>query len=217
LAWELAASDGLTTVRDLRRRVPGRAYATYHFMLSFYGEYALRRLVSECHSALALPGLVRVPTDRVYLPLLRIGAAEDLTPAELTRVEWNARNLCVEEDQFRVAIGPPCVAPGGVRLCVTPWSDLAELRHGLRRCARDVLGLRPWLRELIPFRPRVPIAYAERTMDASEVRARLARLRPLHPVLLRIRRVSLVRLTIGDDDASWFTTADMALGPRTGF
>jgi 2'-5' RNA ligase len=92
-----------------------------------------------------------------------------------------------------------------------------EVRHGLRRVTREVLGLRPWLRERTPFRPHVPIAYAREQLAAEPVRARLADLSRIRPVALRIRRLSLLRITRTRSNTSWYTVADMALGPRSVF
>jgi 2'-5' RNA ligase len=215
--YELAASQGLTDLRDTRRGAPDRAYVTYHWVLSFYGEYALAGLLESSRQALTGLDLDFVPADRLHLPLLRIGAAADLAEGEIERIEWIARNWCAEQHQFRLRIGPPCLGPGGVRWCVSPWTDLDELRQGLRRATREILGLRPWLRERIPFRPHVPIAYVRGPLPAAPVQARLAALRECRPIALRIRRLSLIRITRDAGVASWYTVADMALGPRSGF
>jgi hypothetical protein len=95
---------------------------------------------------------------------------------------------------------------------VSPWDELLELRNGLRRATREVLGLRPWLRELIPFRPHVPIAYATAELDAEPLRERLAGLVEHRPVALRIRRLSLLRIsrTASDCDEQPRATATSA-------
>lgn len=215
IAYQSAASQALVGLADTRRG--GCDYVTYHWVLSFYGEYALAPLLSGCAAALTGSGLVQVPPDRVHLPLLRIGAVDDLTAAQLDRIEWATREWAGEQHQFRLGVGPPALGPGGVRLCVSPWDELLELRNGLRRATRDVLGLRPWLRELIPFRPHVPIAYAPVELDAAPLRERLAGLAEHRPVALRIRRLSLLRISRAASGVSWFTSADVTLGPRTTF
>jgi hypothetical protein len=216
LDYQTAASRALATVRDTRRG-GAAVYVTYHWGLSFYGEYALAPLLKACSAALAGSGLLEVPHDRVHLPLLRIGAAEEVGAAELHRIEWAARDWAPDQHQFRVAVGPPALGPGGVRLCVSPWDELLPLRHGLRRATRDVLGLRPWLRELIPFRPHVPVAYAGTELAAAVLRDRLADLAEHRPISLRVRRLTLLRITRAAAGPSWFTVADMALGKRTAF
>lgn len=218
LAYERAASDTLDTLTDTRRGRPEGDYVTYHWALSFYGEYALYPLLADCHDALADSGLELVPRDRVCLPLLRIGAAEDLASGELPRIEHQAREWASEQAQFRIHVGPPQLGPGGVRLSVTPWAEPARTRKALRITTREVIGLRgPWLRELIPYRPHVPIAYATAPTPAAAVRARLAGMPEHRPVTLRVRRLTLLRLTRGPGGAAWFTVADMALGSRAGF
>jgi 2'-5' RNA ligase len=216
LDYQAAAAQALVRLRDTRRGGVGH-YVTHHWVLSFYGEYALAPLLGACAAALTGCGLVPVPPDRVHLPLLRIGAADDLTAAQLERIEWAVREWAGEQHQFRLRVGPPTLGPGGVRLCAGPWEELLELRHGLRRATREVLGLRPWLRELIPFRPHVPIAYATAELGAAPLRARLAEVAAHRPVALRIRRLSLLRISRSAGDTSWFTTADVTLGRRTTF
>jgi hypothetical protein len=218
VAYERAAADGLDTLTDTRRGRPEGEYVTYHWVLAFYGEYALHPLLADCHAALADSGLELVPRDRVCLPLLRIGAVDDLAPAELPEIEHRARQWAGEQMQFRVNVGPPQLGPGGVRLSVTPWSDLARTRRELRVTTRQVVGLRgPWLRELVPYRPHVPIAYATGPTPAADLRARLAGM-PIHrPITLRVRRLTLLRLTRGPAGPAWYTVADMALGSRAGF
>jgi len=218
LAYEQAAADALGTLTDTRRARPEVDSVTYHWALSFYGEYALDSLLADCHAALADSGLELVPRDRMYLPLLRIGAAEDLAEGELARVEWKCRDWAAEEEQFKVHLGPPQLGPGGVRLSISPWTDLIATRHSLRRTTREVLGLRgPWLRERVAYRPHVPIAYATGPTPAAEIRERLAGMPAHRPVTLRVRRVTLLRLTRGPAGTRWFTAADMALGSRAGF
>jgi hypothetical protein len=217
LAYQLAGSQELAVLRDTRHGRPDADYVTYHWVLSCYGEYALAGLLSQCRAALSGSGLESVPADRVQLPLLRVGALEDLSAAELLRIEWGARKMCTDLHQFRLHIGPPCLGPGGVRLSVTPWDELVELRNGLRQVTKDVTGLRPWLRELIPFRPRIPIAYATTTLPAAAIRDRLAAVPEHRPILFRVRRLSLLRISRGPGGTAWYTVADMALGKRTGF
>jgi len=218
LAYERAAAERLNTLDDTRRgRVEGD-YVTYHWALTFYGEYALHPLLADCRAALADSGLELIPRDRVWLPLLRIGAAEDLTAEELSRVEWHTRQWAGEQAQFRISLGPPQLGPGGVRLSVTPWADLIRTRRALRGTTREVVGLRgPWLRELIPYRPHVPLAYATAPTPAAPIRARLAGMPPHRPIPLRVRRLTLLRLTRGARGTAWYTVADMALGSRAGF
>jgi hypothetical protein len=218
MAYERAASDALETLTDTRRGRVAGDYVTYQWVLSFYGEYALHPLLADCADALADSGLELVPRDRVHLPLLRVGAAEDLTDGELLQVERRAREWAGEQVQFRVSLGPPQLGPGGVRLSATPWTDLIRTRKALRTTTRDVIGLRgPWLRELIPFRPHVPVAYATGPTPAAGIRERLAAMPAHRPILLRVRRLTLVRLTRGPAGPSWYNVADMALGSRAGF
>lgn len=219
--YEAKAFAELDQLVDTRRDRPDGSYVTYHWMLGFYGEYALHRVLDICRRELADPDLQPVPADRVYLPLLRIGAEEDLRDGELDQIEWLVRSWAGEQAQFRINLGPPAGGPGSVRLSVAPWEPVLEMRHALRRCTRQVLGLRPWLRELTPYRPHVPLAYCtappSAPLPADRIRGRLAALADLHPVRLRIRRISLVRITRSAGSARWYTVADTALGSRSGF
>ena len=216
-AYEAAAARTLDTVRDTRRFLPGSTYVTFHWALSFYGEYALAPLLDECAAALAGSGLVPVSNDRVHVPLLRIGSDADVSGPELHRIEWKTRDWATEQQQFRLNVGPPVLGPGGVRLGVAPWTDLIELRNDLRRMTREVLGLRPWLRELIPFRPHAPIAYAPTDLPAAPLRERLATAAEHKPGSLRIRRLTLIRRVRTQTEGSWQALGDMTLGKRTSF
>lgn len=203
-------------MKETRRGAPADHYVTYQWHLSFYGEYALRPLAAKLHEALDGSGLDLVADDRWHVPLLRIGGG-DLTAAELDKIEVRARDWAIDLHQFRLGIGPPVLRPGGVSLSVTPWDELRDLRHGLWKGARSVLGYQPWLRERIPFRPHVPVAYATGPVAAEKLRDRLAPLAEHKPVALRVRRVTLARLTRHAGEAHWFSVCDMALGRRTAF
>ncbi|MBV9823786.1 MAG: 2'-5' RNA ligase family protein, partial [Actinobacteria bacterium] len=193
-AYEAAAARTLDVVRDTRRFLPGATYVTYHWALSFYGEYALAPMLNECAAALSDSGLIRVSNDRVHVPLLRLGSDADVSEHERNRIEWKTRDWATEQHQFRLNVGPPALGPGGVRLGVAPWTELIDLRNDLRRLAREVLGLRPWLRELIPFRPHAPIAYAPAELPAAPLRERLEQATEHKPVSLRIRRLTMIRV-----------------------
>jgi hypothetical protein len=173
-------------------------------------------LAQKVHAALDGSGLDLVPDDRWHVPLLRLGGG-DLTQAQLDKVEIRAKDWAIDRHQFRLALGPPVLGPGGVWLSVTPWDELLEVRKGLWWGARQVLGYQPWLRERIPYRPHVPIAYATGPTPAAPIRERLAPLADHKPVLIRVRRITLSRLTRHAGRARWFTVADMALGTRTAF
>jgi 2'-5' RNA ligase len=79
-----------------------------------------------------------------------------------------------------------------------------------------VVGLRPWLRELTPYRPHVTVAYCRPGTDlpADRLRPVLDSLRRLPPVRLRVRRVSLVRVAPGGGRGEWHTVSSVPLGAR---
>ncbi|MGQ0846960.1 MAG: 2'-5' RNA ligase family protein [Sporichthyaceae bacterium] len=214
--YEQAAADKLVELDETRRGNPGDHYVTYQWHVSFYGEYALRPLAHLLYDALDGAGLDVVPVERWQVPLLRVGGG-DLTPAQLEKVEIRARDWAIDHHQVRLALGPPVLRPGGVSLSVTPWDEIRELKIGLWQGARSVLNYQPWLRERIPFRPHVPVAYATGPTPAADIRERLAHLADHKPVPLRVRRVTLARLTRHRGQPHWHTVADTALGSRTAF
>lgn len=216
LGYERAASDKLIELDETRRGLPEDRYVTYQWHLSFYGEYALKPLAHKLHQCLDGSGLDLVPDDRWHVPLLRV-AGGDLTQAQLDKIEIRARDWAVDLHQFRLGLGPPVLRPGGVALSVTPWDELRDLKEGLWKGARNVLGYQPWLRERIGYRPHVPIAYARGPIAAEPLRKRLAPLADHKPIVLRVRRITLARLTRHQGQAHWFTVCDMALGRRTAF
>lgn len=214
--YERAASDKIVELDDTRRGAPEEHYTTHQWHISFYGEYALRPLAHRLYEALDGSGLDVVPAERWQVPLLRVGGSE-LTPSQLEKIEIRARDWAIDQHQFRLSLGPPVLRPNGVALSVTPWDEIFELKKGVWQGARSVLNYQPWLRERIPFRPHVPVAYATGPMPAAQIRERLAPLADHKPVMVRVRRVTLARLTRHQGKPHWHTVADTALGSRTAF
>jgi hypothetical protein len=221
-ANDQAAFDAVTRLTDTRRASSIGAdadYVAYHWLLNFHGEHALGELVRRIQGELAAAAgdaLEPVAVDRLNLPLVRVGGPAEADGDRLRAIEWAGRQFCVTGQALRLAIGPATGAPGGVRLSAAPWDPLVELRHGLRRATREVVGLRPWLRELTPYRPHLTVAYCRPGTDlpADGLRPVLEQLRRLPPVRLRVRRVSLVRVTARADGTDWHTVSSVPLGPR---
>ena len=217
-AYEWAAATALPGLSDVRRvREPATAFTTYHWAVVFHGEYGLADLVRRVQEAVngstAGPALEPVAVERVCVPLVRVGE-EGLDLAEL---EWAGRQRCAEGAPLRLALGPATLGPGSVRLSVAPWDGLLALRHAMRVATRSVVGPRPWLRELTPYRPHASVAHARGDVAASELLPALERLRGLPPVRLRVRRVCLVRVTRLGAATDWHDVASVPLGPVRSF
>ncbi len=138
------------------------------------GELALR-VQRELAASEVGPAFEPVPVDRLNLPLVRVGGPAEAAGDALAAIEWAARQFCLTREALRLAVGPVFGAPGGVRLSVTPWDAVSDLRHGLRLATRESTALRPWLRELTPYRPHLTVAYATADVDAARVRPVLDR------------------------------------------
>lgn len=214
------AVDRLTDTRRVHGVARDAGYVAYHWVLTFHGEHALGELVRRIHGDLAAAEIGAafepVPFDRLNLPLVRLGGQAEADGDRLGAIEWAARNFCLTGQALRLAIGPAVGAPGGIRLSVAPWDALTELHHGLRLATREVVGLRPWLRELTPYRPHVTLAYCrpETDLPAAALRPLLEQWRRLPPVRLRVRRVTLVRVAARAGGIDWHTVSSLPLGVR---
>lgn len=221
-AYEWAAFGGLAGLGDTRRvSEPEVAFSAYHWAVTLHGEYALAGLVgrvqAELAASAAAPALTLVDRERVCVPLLRVADAGDLDAAVLADLEWAGRQACAERTPLRLVLGPATAAPGSVRLTVAPWDGLLAIHHGLRAATRRVLGPRPWLRELTPYRPHVSVAHVRADLPAATLAPVLERLRVLAPVRLRVRRVSLVRVTRLGPATEWHDAASVPIGPVRSF
>jgi hypothetical protein len=177
----------------------------------------VRRVQEELAAAPVAGALVPVALGRVCVPVVRVADGADLDAGRLADLEWAGREALVELGTLRVALGPVTAGPGSVRLSITPWDGLLELRHELRVATRRVLGGRPWLRELTPYRPHASVAHARADVPAAALAPVLERLRELPPVRTRVRRVSLVNVTRLGRRTRWYDVASVPLGPRHGF
>jgi hypothetical protein len=221
-AYEWDAWRALPGLADTRRvREPAQAFTTYGWAVTFHGDFGLAGLVHRVQEGLAASpaasALAPVAPDRVCVPLLRVADGTDLDDDVLADLDWAAREALVEADPLRVTLGPVTAGPGSVRLSVTPWDGLLELHHALRVATKDVLGGRPWLRELTPYRPHVSVAHARADVPAEVLGPTLERLRRLPLVRSRVRRVTLVRVTRIGRRTRWYDAASVPLGPARSF
>lgn len=221
-AYEWEAWRTLAGLADTRRvREPAQAFTTYGWAVTFHGDYGLADLVRRVQDALAASpaaaALAPVAPGRVCVPLLRVADGTDLDPDVLADLDWAAREALVDAGPLRVTLGPVTAGPGSVRLSITPWDGLLELHHALRVATRHVLGGRPWLRELTPYRPHASVAHARTDLAAEVLAPTLERLRALPLVRTKVRRVTLVRVTRIGRRTRWHDTASVPLGPTRSF
>jgi 2'-5' RNA ligase len=162
---------------------------SYHWFLTF-DSAALRDLATICQRQLReFDCLDPVPGDTLHLTLRRLAFTDEIDRTDVHRIATRVADQC-RIRQFTLRVGPLAGSSGAIRLTVTPWEPLLELRelvndvtssHGLPAAGRR-------------FRPHVGIAYCNSDAAAKRIIERVAGLRDLPPVEVPVIDLRLVRL-----------------------
>jgi 2'-5' RNA ligase len=187
---------------------PDRSFYTWH--ITFDGQTALHRLVTQLQSELAIPGLDPVPLDGLHLTTQGLGFTDEIDDNDLTAIISAAQHRCVSLAPFDLALGPIDPDAEGIGLLVTPWHRVEELRHTIREAIGTVWQTVPEPAD--GFRPHVTIAYSAAPVPVEAIRDRLTRLRDLPPATVRITQVPLIALRRDDHTYLWETVATIKLG-----
>ena len=185
---------------------PGRR--SYHWYITLADQPALMDLAQRCHQALAAFALDPVPPDSLHLTLCRVAFTDEATEEEARSVAAAASQRVGTPGPLRLTVGPLTGSPGAIRFTVSPWEPLVELHDKLIEARAAVLG-GPACASV--FRPHVGIAYSNRTMPASPVRAAVEPLRRLPPVEVTAEAAHLVILRREDHAYRWESLETLGL------
>jgi len=190
--------DVLTDHWDRPGWTPSRR--SYHWFITLGNQPALIDLAQRCQQALAAFELDPVAPESLHLTLCRVGFTDEVTEEEARSVAGAARRRVGTPGPLRLTVGPLTGSPGAVRFSVSPWEPLKELHDRLIETRGAVLASPACIGG---FRPHVGIAYSNRTMPASPVRAVIEPLRRLSPVQVTARAAHLVLLRREDHAYRW--------------
>jgi len=177
---------------------PGRR--SYHWYITLGDQPALIDLAQRCQQALAAFELDRVAPESLHLTLCRVGFTDEVTEKEARSVAEAARRQVGTPGSLRLIVGPLTGSPGAVRFTVGPWEPLMELHDRLIEASAALLSASSGMNG---FRPHVGIAYGNRTMPASPLRAVIEFLRRLPPVEVTAGAAHLVILRREDHAYRW--------------
>lgn len=176
------------------------ARRSYHWYITLADQPALIDLARRCQQALAPFALDLVAPKSLHLTLCRVGFTDDVTEEEARSLAKAARRRVGTLGPLRLTVGPLTGSPGAIRFTVSPWEPLMELQDRLIEIQGAGLA-NPG--GASGFRPHVGIAYNNRTMPASPVRAVIEPLRRLPPVQVTARAAHLVILRREDHAYRW--------------
>ncbi|WP_309228155.1 2'-5' RNA ligase family protein [Streptomyces lunaelactis] len=145
----------------------------------------------QCQEAIRHLGFDAIGMRSLHLTLGRIGLSDALSRSQLTSLAAAVRRYCLPPE-FPLSAIPMTASRGAVRYSVAPWTPVITLHARLAR-ASNTIGLPPMGGSRF-VRPHLGIAYCNRSLPASEVRAAVEPLRLLPPVPLLVDRVQMVEM-----------------------
>ncbi|WP_225887534.1 2'-5' RNA ligase family protein [Streptomyces canus] len=195
-AWAVAAHDWhafdeVTSMVNHWDRPSWRPGMRAVYWLLTFSTPLLVDHVRQCQEAIRHLCFDAIGMRSLHLTLGRIGVADALPRSQLT-------NLAAEVRRHRLPPGfplsaiPMTASRGAVRYSVAPWTPVITLHSRLAR-ASSTIGLPP-MDSSGYLRPHLGIAYCNRPLPASEVRAAVETLRLLPPVPLLVDRVQMVEM-----------------------
>ena len=184
-----------------------RQFYTWH--LTFEHQAELHELVTHLQGQLALPGLDLVPIDGLHLTMQGLGFTDETSDADVDAIVAETRQRCAGLPPLELSLGPVDPDAEGIGLLVQPWEEVEHLRATIRDAIGTVWQSVPELSD--GFRPHVTIAYSGSPAPASPIRSRLADLRRLPSVRVRISRVPLIALRRDGRTYRWTTVAAVPL------
>ncbi|MEA2589097.1 MAG: hypothetical protein QOH66_2024 [Actinomycetota bacterium] len=177
-----------------------RGRRSYHWYITLADHPALVDLAQRCQQALAAFELDPVAPESLHLTLCRVAFTDEMTGEEARSVAAAARQRVGTPGPLRLTVGPLTGSPGAIRFTVSPWEPLMNLNDRLIQTQAGVLASPAGMSG---FRPHVGIAYSNRTMPASPLRAVIEPLRRLSPVQVTARAAHLVILRREDHAYRW--------------
>ncbi|MDQ1043337.1 2'-5' RNA ligase family protein [Streptomyces sp. V4I2] len=174
----------------------------FYWLLTFSSP-RLADHAQQCQDAIRHLAFHEISTESLHLTLGRIGLTDGLPR---TRI----RSLADAVRRQRLPHGFPLSASrGAVRYSVAPWAPVLALHAQLAR-ASSTVGLPPMSASGY-LRPHLGIAYCNRSLPASEVRAAIEPLRLLPPAPLFVDRVQIVEMRRADGAYRWQTVEEVLL------
>lgn len=166
---------------------------SYHWMLSFHDDSAVRGLAARCQSELVRSDFDPVPRDALHLTIGRVAFTDEVTLDTVDRLVEIASRECKKLAPFALDVGPLAGSRGALRFTVAPWLPLLELHRTLAQTTQDVFGDTGGM-QTANFRPHVSIAYCNQTVQVPDLLPLVIPLRAISPVSTSVAAASLVEL-----------------------
>ncbi|WP_327391410.1 2'-5' RNA ligase family protein (plasmid) [Streptomyces microflavus] len=182
---------------------------SYYWMHTFPDPGELLQRAQQCQRALQDLALDLVPADGLHVTLLRVGAVDRVSTAQVKHLLGLAQKLSVED--FHALAHPLAGSRGAVRFSLTPWTPLVRLHAALSEAGKQA-GV-PGGSPTAAFRPHLGIAYSNQVRSAAAVVDAVAPLRSLPSVPLHFTTVELVELRRQDRAYRWRTVRSVPLRP----
>lgn len=204
-AWSIAshdwyAFDQVTTMVDHWDRpnwTPGMR--AFYWLLTFSSP-RLADHAEQCQDAIRHLAFDEISTERLHLTLGRIGLTDTLSRTNIRSLADTVRRQRLPR-AFPLSAIPLSASRGAVRYSVAPWTPVLALHAQLAR-ASSTVGLAP-MGASGYLRPHLGIAYCNRSLPASEVRAAIEPLRLLPPAPLFVDRAQIVEMRRADGAYHW--------------
>lgn len=166
---------------------------SYHWMLSFHDDPAVRDLAGRCQAELFRSDFDPVPLDALHLTIGRVAFTDETAPDTVDRLVEIANRERKKLAPFALDVGPLAGSRGALRFTVAPWLPLLELHRTLAEATQDVFGDADGM-QTANFRPHVSIAYCNQTVPVPDLLPLVTRLRALGPVSTSVAAALLVEL-----------------------
>jgi 2'-5' RNA ligase len=184
-----------------------RTFYTWH--LTFENQAELHALTAEVQRYLDTPALDPVPAEGLHLTMQGIGFTDEVTDADLAAIINAVQERCAELEEFELMLGPIDPDAEGIGLLVRPWQAVDKVRNAIRNGIASV-----W--DDVPetsggFRPHVTMAYSGADAPTAGLMPKLASLRDLRTVTVRIAAAQLISLRRRGRAYEWDTIAEAQL------
>ncbi|MGA5442291.1 2'-5' RNA ligase family protein [Streptomyces griseoincarnatus] len=211
-AHDWSAFDQVTTmVNHWDRPNWGPGMRAVYWLLTFSSPLLVSH-ARQCQAGIRHLGFDEIEMQSLHLTLGRIGPASEVSLAQLRSLATMVRRQRLPHG-FPLSAIPMSASRGAVRYSVAPWTPVLALHAELAQ-ASSAVGLPP-LRATGFLRPHLGIAYCNRALPASEVRAAIEPLRMLPPVQLFVDRVQIVEMWRVEGAYRWQVVEGIPL-PATG-
>lgn len=169
---------------------------SYHWLLALGDEPRLAALARRCQAGLGdLPMLDLVPPDALHLTLQRVGFTDEVDSAQLQTLADTTARRCADHASFELRIGWLAGSQGAIRFTALPLETIVHLRQIVLETRTDVCDpTTDQFTKSTAFWPHVSIAYCNMPTPATPIIERVASLRSLLPVPVRVQALDLVEL-----------------------